>query len=204
MDSHKLIVKFFAEDAPGLDEAVFVPVLHSLIQNRSLPDHLMIDVADYTHVPDGPGTVLVSHEANLYLDHTVGSRLGLMYQRKQPVVGADTFRDRLTAVFASALHAAALLEEAPALAGLLRFRTGEVAFRINDRLRGPNTPETYEQVAPALRAFLADLYRGSDLSVEQAKNSPLQLFQVDIKASRPPTISALLDRLAGPMPAPSR
>jgi hypothetical protein len=208
MLSHKLIVKFFAEDAAGVDEAAFVPVFHSIIQAHALPDHLLIDVSDYTHVPDGPGTLLVSHEANFYMDHGVGGRLGLMYQRKQPILGAETFRDRLALVFAHALRAAALLEEAPAFAGRLRFRTGDLAFRVNDRLLAPNTHETYEQVAPALRAFLADLYPGSDVAIEYRPASPLQLFQVDVKASRPPSVTALLDRLApllpAATPAPSR
>jgi hypothetical protein len=204
MDSHKLIIKIFAEDVAGIDESSFVPVFHSFIQTHALPDHLLIDVGDYTHVPDGPGTVLVSHEANIYMDHTVGGRLGLMYQRKQPIPGAASFRDRLAAVFGSALRAAALLEETPAVAGRLKFRTGDLAFRINDRLHGPNTHETYEQVAPALRAFLADLYRGSDVSLEQVQPSPLQLFQVNVKASRPPTLSVLMERLGAPAPAPSR
>jgi hypothetical protein len=204
MDSHKLIIKFFAEDAPGIDESAFVPVFHSFIQTHALPDHLLIDVADYTHVPDGPGTVLVSQEANIYLDHAVDKRLGLMYQRKQPIPGASSFRDRLAAVFGFALRAAALLEEAPAIAGGLKFRTGDLAFRINDRLHGPNTHETYEQVAPALRAFLAELFTGSDVSLEHVRASPLQLFQVNVKASRPPALAVLLERLGAAAPAPSR
>ena len=207
MDSHKLIIKFFTEDTTQVEESAFVPVFHSLIQAHALPDHLLIDVADYTHVPDGPGTVLVSHEANVYIDHTVDKRPGLMYQRKQPIGGAESFRDRLAHVFASALRVAALLEENPAFEGRLKFRTGDFALRVNDRLRGPNTPETYQQVAPALRAFLAELYPGSDVSLEQAKNSPLQLFQINVKASRPPTPAVLLDRLAAlaqAAPVPSR
>jgi hypothetical protein len=205
MDSHKLIVKLFVERPAAwtLDESVFVPVFHSFIQTHALSDHLLIDVADYTHVPDGPGTMLVAHEANLSMDHSVGS-FGLMYQRKQPIPGADAFGDRLAAVFGHALRAAARLEEEPSLAGRLKFRTQEVAFRINDRLHAPNTRETYEQVAPALREFFAELYRGSEVAIEQAKTSPLQLFQVNIKASRPPAIADLLQRLPLPATAPSR
>jgi hypothetical protein len=208
MDSHKLVIKFFSEDPAGVDEASFVPVFHSFIQTHALADHLLIDVADYTHVPDGPGTVLVSHEANVYMDHSVGGRLGLMYQRKQPIAGAETFRDRLANVFASALRAAALLEENPAFAGRLKFRTGDAAFRINDRLHAPNTHATYEEVAPELRSFLADLYRGSDVSIDYAPASPLQPFGVYLKSNNAPGITALLDRLAPllatPAPAPSR
>ena len=208
MDSHKLIIKFFAEDASEVDESAFVPVFHSIIQAHALPDHLLIDVADYTHVPDGPGTLLVSHEANVYMDHTVGGRLGLMYQRKQPIPGAESFRDRLAQVFAAALRAAALLEEHPTFAGRLKFRTGDAVFRVNDRLLAPNTHETYEQAAPALRAFLGDLYRGSDVAIDYTPGSPLRLFEVGVRAANAPGISDLLDRLSvlvpAATPAPSR
>src|SRR5215218_1547837 len=107
MDSHKLVLKFFLDDPAAVPESAFVPVFHSFIQTHALADHLLIDVADYRHVPDGPGTLLVSHKANVYMDHAVGGKLGLMYQRKQPFAGADNFRQRLAATFAATLRAAA-------------------------------------------------------------------------------------------------
>jgi hypothetical protein len=208
MESHKLIVKFFVENPASVEESAFVPVFHSIIQAHALPGHLLIDVADYTHVPDGPGTLLVSHEANIYMDHTVGGRLGLMYQRKQPIPGAESFRDRLAHVFAAGLRAAALLAEHPTFAGRLKFRTGDAVFRVNDRLLAPNTHDTYAQVAPALRAFLADLYRGSDVSIDYTPGPPLRMFEVSVKAAKAPGISDLLDRLSpllrAETPAPSR
>src|SRR2546423_7325769 len=158
MDSHKLVLKFFLDDPSAVPETSFVPVFHSFIQTHALSDHLLIDVADYQHVPDGPGTVLVSHEANLSMDHGVGRKLGLMYQRKQPFPGADHFRERLAHTFAATLRAAARLEDDMAFDGRLKFRTDRAVFRINDRLLAPNTRQTYEQVAPDLRALVLDVY----------------------------------------------
>ena len=201
MDFHKLIIKFFADDAASVDERAFVPVFHSFIRTHALPDHLLIDVADYMHVPDGPGAVLVSHEANLYMDHAIGKRFGLMYQRKRPIAGAETFRDRLAHVFVSGLRAAARLEEDPTFGGRLKFRTDDAVFRINDRLLAPNTAETYNQVAPTLRSFLSELYRGSDVALDYRPASPLQLFEVGIRATRAPDVTTLLDRLAPLLPA---
>ena len=193
MDSHKLIVKFFAEDPAPVPLAEFVPVFHGFIQQKALPDHLLIDVADYQHVHHGPGIVLVSHEANFYTDTGEG-RLGLMYQRKQPLAGADTLRDGLAPVFAAALRACVRLEDEPALSGRLRFRTDEAVVRINDRLLAPNTPETYRQVEPELRAFLSDLYPGEQVALEP-RHSPLTLFEVRIKVSGRAPARDLLERL---------
>jgi hypothetical protein len=193
MDSHKLIVKFFATEPAPVPLCEFVPVFHGLIQSKAFPDHLLIDVADYQHVRHGPGIVLVSHEGNFYTDTGEG-RLGLMYQRKQPIEGAGSLRDRLAHVFTSALRACVRLEQEPALGGRLRFRTDEVVFRIADRLLAPNTPETYRQAEPELRAFLAELYPGDDVALEP-RHSPLTLFEVRVRVSSRPPVADLLERL---------
>src|SRR5687768_4040738 len=158
MDSHKLSVKFFADGATGLPGDAFVKVFQAWIRDQSLPGHLLIDVADYAHVPGGPGTVLVAHEANIHLDHDE-NRPGVLYLRKQPVAGATSLRERLATVFRATLQAGLKLETDPAL-GAIRVRTDEAVFRIHDRLLAPNTEATFAAVNPELQAFLADLYQG--------------------------------------------
>jgi hypothetical protein len=193
MDSHKLIVKFFARDAAPVPLAQFVPVFHGFIQQKALPDHLLIDVADYQHVHHGPGIVLVAHEANFYTDTGEG-RLGLMYQRKQPVVGAETLRDRFGQVVGATLRACVRLEDEPALGGRLRFRTDEMVFRVNDRLLAPNTPETFAAVEPDLRAFVSELYPGEEVTLEP-RHSPLTLFEVRVRVGSSAPARDLLERL---------
>ena len=193
MDSHKLSVKFFATDDSAIDLAAVVPVFHGFIQRHAIPDHLLIDVADYQHVHHGPGIVLVSHEANFYTDTGEG-RLGLMYQRKQPVVGAETLRERLAHVVAAALRACVRLEDEPALGGRLRFRTDELLFRVNDRLLAPNSPETFACVEPDLRSFLSDLCPGDEVTLE-SRRSPPTLFEVRVRVGSSAPARDLLERL---------
>ena len=194
MESHKLVVKIFADGAPAPDAVI--PVFHRWIQEQALPGHLLIDVADYAHVPNGPGTVLVSHEANVHLDREDG--VGLLYIRKQPVDGATTFRDRLAEVFRAALYCAEKLDNLPEL-GHLRFRTGDIAFRIADRLLAPNTESTFDAVRGDLQAFLAELFQ-SDVALEH-KHDPQRLFEVRIKTTSRASLTDLLARLE---PAPVR
>jgi hypothetical protein len=184
MDSSKLNIKFYA-DAPGLRLADVVPIFHSWIQFHSIPDHLLIDVADYNHVPDGPGVVLVAHEANIYLDRFDG-RLGLTYSRKAPLPGS--FSDRLRFCFGAALQAAALLDGNSELGGI-KFRTNEVNLKINDRLLAPNSPETFASVKPELEKFLRGFF-SSDVALEHRGDSR-RLFEVQIRASSAPAIYAL-------------
>src|SRR3954463_16777801 len=107
METHKIIVKFFVEDASRIRGEQFVPIFHSWIQQQAIPEHLLIDVADYQHVSGGPGTGLVAHEANFLTDREEG-KLGLMYARKQPAPG--DFLARLKLAFRFCLQGCARLE----------------------------------------------------------------------------------------------
>src|SRR5947207_196548 len=143
METHKIIVKFFAEEGSGVPGEGFVPIFHSWIQQQAIPEHLLIDVADYQHVSGGPGTVLVAHEANFSTDREDG-KLGLMYTRKQPAPG--DFFARLKQAFRACLAGCARLETD----AHLRFKTDQAIVRLNDRLLAPNTSETYKAGEPAL------------------------------------------------------
>jgi hypothetical protein len=143
----------------------FVPIFHSWIQTRAVPDHLLIDVANYAHVHNGPGIVLVSHEANYSLD-TRGGRLGLTYQRKQPISG--TFAERVRVTYQAVQHAASLLKDK------LSFRRDEFEFRTCDRLNAPNTAETFQAVRPDLER----VWPGAKLEFQP---SELELFTVVVR-----------------------
>jgi hypothetical protein len=184
MNAQKLSFKLFLRDPAQAHGLKLVPVFQSWIQTHAVEDHLAIDVADYEHVPDGPGTVLVTHEANFSLDSTAG-RPGLLYQRKQPLPGE--FADRIATTLRHTLQAAARLEQHPGL----KFRTDELSFRIADRLLAPNTAETFAAVRPAL----ASLFPGATL---EHKPSPLTLFEISIKPANPTSLSDLLAKLPAP------
>ena len=49
-------------------------VFHQWIRDSVCPE-MLIDVADYRHVPAGPGVMLIGHEANYSLDNRE-NRLG--------------------------------------------------------------------------------------------------------------------------------
>ena len=187
MNAQKLCVKIFLKDPTQLHGLKLVPVFQSWIQMHAVEDHLLIDVADYEHVPDGPGTVLVAHEANFSMDAS-GGRPGLLYQRKQPLPGG--LEERIGNVFKYALAAAARLEENPGLA----FRTDELIFKIADRLLAPNTAETFAAVRGPLEAFLKKLPGGVKFELEH-RPSAMGLFEVRIKATPSDGVSEMAGRV---------
>jgi hypothetical protein len=196
VDVHKINVKLFAREPVQVEHAEFVPVFHSWIQIQSVPDHTLIDVADYAHVKDGPGIVLVSHEANFYAD-SVGGRLGFTYQRKHS--GGDSFKDCLRQAIVAALESVVRLENDPRFSGRLTFRTDELLIQLNDRLNAPNTEETWKAAEPVIRQVLTELY-GTDVKL-QRQPDPRELFEVRATAADAPTAAELLPRLGVAAPA---
>src|ERR1041384_4075108 len=81
MKSEKLQIKFFAKPGSPVELEGVVPVFHRFIREHAC-DELMIDVADYKHVKNGPGVVLVGDANDYYLDEGEG-RPGLMFSRKR-------------------------------------------------------------------------------------------------------------------------
>ncbi len=184
MTPHKLQLKVFTDGArPDLE--AFIPVFHDWIKHHRL-DEMLIDVANYAHVPKGPGVALIGHESDYYVDDTDG-RPGLLYSRKRE---APAPGERLRDAFRRALGAAAMLEQA--FPGKLRFRTDEFLFRINDRLAAPNVESTFAELRPELDTFGGKLFGAVKLSLV---GKPRQLFSVKIATDGKLGLRALLDRL---------
>jgi hypothetical protein len=189
-DATRLDVKLYFETGKDLDLRRFMPIMQGWIQQKKLPE-LLLDVADYTHVHDGPAMLLVAHEAHYAIDGA-GGRLGLLYSRRRDATGS--FAERLEDTFPSALRAARLVEDEPALAGAVRFSGSEALLRFNDRLAAPNTRETFDAIRPALEGFLAKLYAGAQVSAEPRPASAAA-FAIDLRSSKPATLAELARRL---------
>jgi hypothetical protein len=149
MSLHHIGVKIFEQSGAELKADTAILVFHRWIQKGGQPE-LLIDVADYAHVPAGPGVVLVGHEGSYSLDNS-DNRLGLLYQQKE-----KSTRD-LRTVYDSAVGACRRLELEPEYQGKLKFDEREFALIWNDRALYPNTDESWQRVRPAVDVFLEGL-----------------------------------------------
>ncbi|MEO6574126.1 MAG: hypothetical protein ABIP89_09825 [Polyangiaceae bacterium] len=191
MDAQRIVVKLYLEDRTVAPHD-FIPVFHRWIQTKAL-DEVLIDVVDYSHVHDGPGVLLICHEANYAMDLLDG-RPGLVYARKRDVAG--TWEERIRSSFGAALTACRKIEGEVALAGKSRFATNELLFRINDRLLAPNVPATFAEVAPILSQVCARLYGETAFELTHEPGRPDELFTVRIRATgEAPSVKTLLERL---------
>jgi hypothetical protein len=191
MKSEKLQIKFFARPNPAFELETVVPVFHRFIREHAF-DELMIDVADYKHVYQGPGIALIGDANDYFLDEGEG-RPGLLFSRKRHGSGPE---GRLREAFARALKACTLLEAAPELGGKLTFATDEVLLRLPDRLRAPNDDAGFAQASSDVSPLLDKLYGAGSYAIERGAPAPVAL-SLRVKAKASPALSALLATLGG-------
>ena len=189
MLAQQLSVKLFAQDPAAVDLAGFIPIFHRWIQESRLAGRLLIDVADYRHVANGPGIVLIAHEAHYALDAEHGP-LGLQCARRRDEPGP--LEEKLVDAFRDTLTACRNLEEDPELP--IRFDTSRARVAILSRRFAPG-PEAWDEARPALESFAARLYPDLPVRLEPGSD-PRAPFTVDIRAPGAPGLAALLDRLA--------
>lgn len=153
-DFQHINVKIFARKGSTVNWPSLIPVFHRWIRERATPE-LLIDVADYAHVPAGPGIMVIGHRAHYSVDNR-GNRLGLLYNRLAGFDGST--QDRIRQAYEAALAAARQLELDPELGGSLQFDETDVEIWANDRLLAPNLPETVSLFKSEVATFLADRF----------------------------------------------
>ena len=172
----RISVKFFVNDDEAVDLPALIPLFHRWIREKRLPG-LPIDVADYKHVPEGPGVLLMGHEADYAWDGRY-RRSGLLYKHKREWP-SNAFQDRLNYVLARASQALALLQEAPELPGIA-FRTDELEIAFPDRLNVPNTPETLAALRETVTAVLQTHYPENDITLTHVHTEARRPFTLNV------------------------
>ena len=187
MNVQHINVKFFLENPEAVNLADYAAVFNSWIQKQRL-EELLIDVADYLHVHNGPGIMLIGYEADYSLDNRAG-RLGLLYNRKAQLEG--TPQEKLAQAVRAALTAAQILEKENGL----KFIGSEVQLIVNDRLLVPNTAETYAALEAELNAFFDRLYAGVTYALTHQPD-PRERFTVSVKTEASFDVDTLLKNLS--------
>jgi hypothetical protein len=182
-DLYRFCVKFYAPEPAGLgdDAAVFVPIFHEWIREHALSDVVLFDVADYAHVPDSPGIMLVAHEVAFALDRSDG-RFGLLAQRRTP--STEGPEELLATMLRQSLRVIELLEGDPRLEGRLRFDTSRIRVESNDRLRAPNTEEGSRVLEPIVSAAVGAVFPGVGAGAGRVENDPRDRLALEVRLDR--------------------
>ena len=190
MNLQKIGVKFFLEKGGDMPLAVLIPVFHRFIQENKL-EGLLVDVAEYTHVRQGPGVLLIAHEANYSVDETDGRR-GLLYSQKR--TPAKDGEEHLRTAFRRALEACQLLEKEPETAGKVKFDLNHLQVFVNDRMEAPHNSQSLGDLEQALSPFLSWLYAGEKCVMLHEKD-PQKRVGFEIKFQKAPSLETLLKQL---------
>ena len=169
--SHVLSYAFklpLRSEPPAFDELIVV--FHDWIRTKALADDVLIDVADYAHVQEGPGVLLVCHEGHYVLDRSRGS-VGLAYHRRRGVPAAIAGETAAVAL-RRLIRAARLLEQDERLRGKLAFDTTSLEIRALDRLRAPNDAEGWTAIEVPIREAIASVWREPPLELVREDGDP--------------------------------
>jgi hypothetical protein len=185
--------RFSVKSGAPLDAALLTETFHKIIQRKSIADELLIDVADYSHVVDGPGVVLVAHEGIYGVELGSATRpatLSYAHRRSRAADSADALRYTLR----HALGLAQLLQAEGKLAGKLEIDTQRWVLRLSDRLNAPNDEATFRALQPELLATLQPHF-GAGLQLQSCggEGEPLS---VQVSAAEAKPVAALCKTLA--------
>jgi hypothetical protein len=193
MTVQRVGLKLFLSGGGDFPQRELIPVFHRWIREQRVPDHLLIDVHDYSHVFRGPGILLVAHEGNFSLDWSE-DRPGLLYYRKRPAGKGN--RIPLKALVEATLRACLLLEREETFDGALRFKTDEFLVSFNDRLLAPNAEDGKRSLGPVVEEFFHGLLPNG-FSME-AEGEPRERLSLRVRSEVSASLEDLLRRVPEP------
>ncbi len=188
MELQKIEIKFFAVEREPVPLTAFIDLFHGWIQAS---DGVYHDVADYSHMHQGPGIVLVAPDFFVSVDET-GGRRGFLFSQKARLEGSK--QERLARVFQSALENCRRLQAEPALQKKLEFRFDEFEITLNDRLLAPNGDESYQALKAEVEPFVSRLFGGAPVSLQQESDARRRV-RLRIQAMAPVELAALLSHV---------
>jgi hypothetical protein len=185
----RFCLKFLARPETQIDpqESIFINIFQEWIRLQSLPG-VLIDVADYRHVPDGPGIMLITHEINYALDRADGE-LGLYAQRKRGQ--SNSLKELILEVARATATFGKLLEADQRLEGSVKLNGGKFYWMSNDRLLAPNTEEAFAAVKPELEAALQELYPNQNVNLSRVENDERDRLCILVETEKPVDIGTL-------------
>ncbi|MEO7035068.1 MAG: hypothetical protein ABI548_14225 [Polyangiaceae bacterium] len=189
MLSERFQLKLYMEPNAHFEVEALIPVFHRFIREQRILE-LLIDVIDYSHVPNGPGVVLIGHAADYYVGAMDGA-FGLIYSLKRGGAAAEA---RLSDALRRLVNVARLLEQDSTVQ--VRFKSGDLSLRLTDRLHAPNDEATFTSTKAEVERVFGSVYGGAvtvDRLVEV--RGPLGMR---IQVGSAPSLEALLEKLGGP------
>lgn len=187
----RISAKLYVEDSTAVTPAAIIPVFHRWI-SESAVEGLLIDVADYKHVPNGPGIMLIGHEGDYSIDYTDGAP-AFRYERKRD--HPAELRQQIHQALRLALTGAQTLVDNPDPHGPIGFRTDQVVVSIADRLHAPNTAERFAAIRHEVEAAVAEIYGAVVEKIQRVSEDEREPLGFRVRIDQAPALKQLAGRV---------
>lgn len=182
MNPQRLSVRFPVTDPPGDLEAA-IRVFHRVLQ-RGLAEGLTLDVADYRHVPQGPGVLLVGHD----VDYGVSGEAFTVVRKRSAEDSAATQLRDLLRMGLGLLDAIQDDGELDVIVDRTRFTVA-----VLDRSLG-SPEEVVASLLAEVQPVIAELYGSESTATELEGADPGSAPTVQVEA---PGADGVLEKLGG-------
>ena len=191
LDLQRISIKIHSEAAANISLDPFLEIFGRWRADKAHAAQ-WIDLADYAHVPKGPGIMLIGVKAMFAFD-LADPAPGLLYVTRRSLAG--TPEQRIQAALRNALDLSKRITAEKNYPGAAKLRTDSIELRFPDRLITPNTAATDVALRPAINTVLsATLGAGAFHPTPVADAG--SAYGYDIKAAKSESLDALLARLA--------
>ncbi len=192
MNLQRIQIKIASDAPPHLSLDPFLEIFGRWRKEKEHPAE-WVDLADYAHMPRGPGIVLVGQRCNLAFD-LADPGPGILYAAKKGLSGST--EERITSALQWCLDLSKSLVAEKEFPKGVQLRWDSLQIRFNDRLETPNNASTDEELRPAIRQVMDTLF-GSQGYELLPHSDPAQCYGFSIAAKRADSPEALLERMAG-------
>lgn len=189
----RIAVKLFTADSDaGVDEIdlpKYIRVFHEFIKQKKV-EGILIDVADYGHVPEGPGVVLIGHDVDYSIDLN-GGRAGILALSKR--IEEGNLADLLDDAVRKCLLAVKAVEEDGTTG--TSFSTAVLRVQLADRLAAPNTDTGYAEFQSEFEALATRVFGDGATVARVEGDEPRRMLGADLSAGSAEDLDTLLARL---------
>ncbi len=190
MTPRRISAKLFATDPTAdVDLHAFIPVFHEFIREKTV-EGLLIDVADYSHVPEGPGVVLIGHDVDYSTDLGAG-QAGLLTVTKR--IEAGEVADLLDDAVRKCLLAAKAVRDNGSTG--MTFSTEVLRVQVIDRLVARNCDESYALFQSEFEALARRLFGGGGSAARADVTDSRRVLAAELRAANAEDLDTLLVRL---------
>ena len=186
----RLSVKLNLNVGSSFDASSCIPVFHQWVGEKSM-DELLIDVADYRHVSDGPGILLVGLEGDYGIEEA-GGRFGLRYTRKRSI--PNSFTDTLLLAYQRAVAACVSLRLDASVAEHFPDTHASVDITVFDRLKYATAASSPPSLIREVALLFASIYGASGAEAEYIGVDERRPLSIRV-SGEPPSFDRLKHRL---------